>query len=273
MGATAITSGWMGSTTSRTPMPRLPALQKATDANVYAEFAVTGAVVDGTGYRRYQSAHRRRRSAMPRCWWRLPPRGADAAIRQHGRQRQPAAAVGWHRRRDGAGLGHHRGRQRQHVGRRSARSLGGELWASQVPATQNPSSDANTLDDYERDVDARDLFGGASVGITYGQRAGTYIKVGRMLYIDGNFTLSNKGSSTGEATMTIPFSLSSEPGGIPNYCTNFASITGVVMMWGQTTALKFRMAGATGTTNTSLTDANFTNTTTCYFSIVGRVSA
>lgn len=148
---------------------------------------------------------------------------------------------------------------------------GGQI---QFPATQNPSSGANVLDDYEEGTWTPTVeFGGGTTGIAYSAQAGTYIKIGRLLYIDGNFTLTSKGSSTGEATMTIPFTLSSEPGGIPNYAVNLSSVSGGTMMWGQGSSLKWRMMGTTGITNTSLTNSHFNNNTACYFSIVGRVSA
>lgn len=143
----------------------------------------------------------------------------------------------------------------------------------QFPATQNPSSDANTLDDYEEGTWTPTIaFGGASVGITYSGRGGSYVKVGRLLFLDGNFTLTSKGSSTGEATMLAPFSYSTEPGGVLNFAANFASITGSVILWAQTTALKFRMMGTTGAIATGLSDTHFANNTAAFFSIVGRVS-
>jgi hypothetical protein len=50
-------------------------------------------------------------------------------------------------------------------------------------------------------------FGGGTTGITYTSRDATYTKVGRLVRITCKIVLSNKGSSTGDATITgLPFS-------------------------------------------------------------------
>ena len=79
------------------------------------------------------------------------------------------------------------------------------------PATQSASSDANTLDDYEEGTFTPAVaFGGGTTGITYSTQLGQYVKIGRFVYASFNVTLSNKGSSTGSATVTgLPFSISS----------------------------------------------------------------
>jgi hypothetical protein len=46
-------------------------------------------------------------------------------------------------------------------------------------------------------------FGGNSVGMTYAAQAGRFVKEGRMLLIDAYLVLSNKGSSTGLATIEL----------------------------------------------------------------------
>ena len=75
------------------------------------------------------------------------------------------------------------------------------------PATQVPSADANTLDDYEEGTFTPNLaFGGASVGMSYTRQVGSYTKVGRYVYFSIEIILSNKGSSTGSVTVTnLPF--------------------------------------------------------------------
>ena len=78
------------------------------------------------------------------------------------------------------------------------------------PATQSASSDANTLDDYEEGTFTPTLtFGGTTgsgTGISYSQQLGSYIKVGRMVYLNCRIGLSSKGSSTGNARLTgLPF--------------------------------------------------------------------
>lgn len=78
------------------------------------------------------------------------------------------------------------------------------------PATQNASSDANTLDDYEEGTWTPGLtFGGASTGITFVNRAGVYRKVGGAVIFRGFIFLSNKGTATGAAVITgAPFASS-----------------------------------------------------------------
>jgi hypothetical protein len=67
------------------------------------------------------------------------------------------------------------------------------------PASQNQSSNANTLDDYEEGSWTPLVqFGGSSTGVTYTYRTGTYVKIGRQVTVWVTFYLSNKGSSTGD---------------------------------------------------------------------------
>ena len=80
------------------------------------------------------------------------------------------------------------------------------------PATQVDSADVNTLDDYEEGTWTPDVhFGGNKVGVTYTDRAGFYTKIGNAVTITGWFYFSNKGSSSGDATIRgIPFSAASK---------------------------------------------------------------
>ncbi|MHB8053669.1 MAG: hypothetical protein ACYDH3_00230 [Candidatus Aminicenantales bacterium] len=49
-------------------------------------------------------------------------------------------------------------------------------------------------------------FGGGVTGITYAAQNGNYLKIGRLVAIDGYMALANKGSSTGAAKITgLPF--------------------------------------------------------------------
>lgn len=49
-------------------------------------------------------------------------------------------------------------------------------------------------------------FGGGTTGITYTTQTGEYTKVGNLIFFTAFVTLSNKGSSTGNATLTgLPF--------------------------------------------------------------------
>lgn len=78
----------------------------------------------------------------------------------------------------------------------------------EFPATQVPSSDANTLDDYEEGTFTPTLaFGGASVSVVYTTQTGVYTKIGNLVFFNIALAISNNGSSTGDATIgTLPFS-------------------------------------------------------------------
>ncbi|MHB8772955.1 MAG: hypothetical protein ACYC7J_18325 [Syntrophales bacterium] len=81
--------------------------------------------------------------------------------------------------------------------------LQGSYGNVKFPATQVPSADANTLDDYEEGTWTMALsFGGASTGITYSSQAGRYTKIGRVIIYDGYMALSSKGTATGAAVIS-----------------------------------------------------------------------
>lgn len=53
------------------------------------------------------------------------------------------------------------------------------------PATQNPSADPNTLDDYEEGTFQPTVFGSTSAGVgTYTSRSGNYTKIGNLVHIE-----------------------------------------------------------------------------------------
>ena len=143
------------------------------------------------------------------------------------------------------------------------------------PATQNPSSDANTLDDYEEGTWTPLLrFGGASVGMTYSTQLGQYTKVGKLCHIQGNITLSAKGSSTGAASIAgLPFAAggpdtswrSGVNAGHMNAAT-WASLTAGLNLniAGTETIVSLRIPGTTGQTGNA-TEANATNTSSLGF--------
>ena len=66
---------------------------------------------------------------------------------------------------------------------------------------------ANLLDDYEEGTFTPALnIGGSTTGIVYANREGRYTKVGRLVTCDLTFTLSDKGSETGNLTIAgFPF--------------------------------------------------------------------
>lgn len=74
------------------------------------------------------------------------------------------------------------------------------------PATQSPSSDANTLDDYEEGTWTPVLSGsaGSAGGYTATIAVGRYTKIGRVISITAGVALSNVGSWTGELQCSLP---------------------------------------------------------------------
>jgi len=132
----------------------------------------------------------------------------------------------------------------------------------QFPATANPSSDANTLDDYEEGTWTPTLtFGNLAVGMTYANRSGTYCKVGRQVSLVGTFALSAKGSSTGTARLGgLPFTSMAQDGGsfIAGYTANLSTITGAVMGTLGASATTANLTNGNGNPS-NLSDTNFAN--------------
>lgn len=65
----------------------------------------------------------------------------------------------------------------------------------------------NLFEDYEQGVWTPVLsFGGSSVGLTYANRVGYYIRIGNIVHIECNILLSNTGTSTGVNSISgLPF--------------------------------------------------------------------
>jgi hypothetical protein len=82
--------------------------------------------------------------------------------------------------------------------------VGGQF---QFPATQNASSDANTLDDYEEGTWTPALASTGGGAATYTTQIGNSIKVGRLVIASFNITLATKGTlAAGTVTITgLPF--------------------------------------------------------------------
>jgi hypothetical protein len=139
------------------------------------------------------------------------------------------------------------------------------------PATQVPSADANTLDDYEEGTWTPVIrFGGGTTGVTYSFQNGLYTKIGNLVFIRCTIVLSSKGSSTGNATVTgLPFTSKNTTGGTGfalTFIDAMASITGQIINEveaNSTTSVCFQTSA---TTSPALTNSNFTNTSNYQFS-------
>lgn len=120
------------------------------------------------------------------------------------------------------------------------------------PASQNASSGANDLDDYEEGTWTPGIaFGGGATGVTYGAQSGYYLKIGSMVTAWGRIDLTNKGSSTGSMTITgFPFTNSLGNAICSLLADAFTSYTGYV------TRLLFQSGGTTALVRRELNGAN-----------------
>ena len=138
------------------------------------------------------------------------------------------------------------------------------------PAVQNPSANVNTLDDYEEGTFTPTfMFGGNNVGIAYGAAThGRYTKIGRLVTVSAMVTLSNKGSSSGQAQIGgLPFvSLNDSmfTGVAVGWAAGMSSITGAVIGLVQPNSTRLNFYDSKAGAPTTITDASFTNTTAIY---------
>jgi hypothetical protein len=94
------------------------------------------------------------------------------------------------------------------------------------PATQVPSADANTLDDYE---EGTWTVGTIAAGYTIQQQSGRYIKIGNLVSISGFVMFSAVGAATSQVVVNgLPFTCNSS---IPaSGCSRENSTTGAIYM-------------------------------------------
>ena len=134
------------------------------------------------------------------------------------------------------------------------------------PPSQNASTNAQTLDDYNESSLATVLgFGGAQVGMNMGATAvnTTYFtKVGNIVMLNMELTITAKGSSTGNAEIVLPVAANASGDAIiPIWFENMASgLTSMIgRIEGGSSALKLFKRDTDGE-YTACTEADFTNT-------------
>lgn len=111
-------------------------------------------------------------------------------------------------------------------------------------------------------------FGGGSTGLTYAQRSGSYIKIGKLVIANAFFELSAKGSSTGGAVISgLPFNSGATGGelggsGSIAYAAGLAGLTSPLALHlsFSSAAMSLYDWGATGVA--VVDDTNFTNSST-----------
>jgi hypothetical protein len=156
----------------------------------------------------------------------------------------------------------------------SAGAFSGQI---SFPATQNPSADPNTLDDYEEGTWTPGItVGGSASGVTYAGQSGAYIKIGQNVLVTGRTILTNNGSGSGLVRVTgFPFlSSASQFAAIPmGYWTNTAGIVGnlVILLDPNATVGPVRFSGAA--TINDATEANILDTSDLIFSGCYRTAA
>jgi hypothetical protein len=98
------------------------------------------------------------------------------------------------------------------------------------PASQSASADANTLDDYEEGTYSAVIGGaGGTSGQTYGTQTGRYIKIGQFVCAEVDLTLTAKGTITGQAMISLPFTVAATCGANMVLWENTAVAVGVLM--------------------------------------------
>jgi hypothetical protein len=127
------------------------------------------------------------------------------------------------------------------------------------------------LDDYEVGTFTPSLtFAGGSTGISYSEREGLYVKVGKILWVQITISLSSKGSSSGNAELSLPFTVENvsgnRGGGSFQVVNNMASINGLPSFYGSqnnSIAELYQMSGTPGSQVgvANLTNSNFNNNT------------
>jgi hypothetical protein len=102
-------------------------------------------------------------------------------------------------------------------------------------------------------------FGGASVGITYGSRICQTFSIGKLCYVNFYIVLSSKGTSTGIASLTMPFTSGSSITSIP--MTYSGNLTAAGTNLTTFSSLTLMSSNLTSGAVTPLQDTAFANNT------------
>ena len=127
---------------------------------------------------------------------------------------------------------------------------------------------SNTLHDYEEGTWTPSItFGQSSTGITHNVQNGKYVKIGSAVYVSCHCSLSSKGTAAGVADINgLPFTINQQAFGAfqPIGDRQGLSTAGVpvnLYVAAGNAYARFYKNGFTGTGNSTVTNANFTNTT------------
>ena len=116
------------------------------------------------------------------------------------------------------------------------------------PATQSPSSDANTLDDYEEGTWNPSVGGNA----TYTARSGSYTKVGRMVTCSFDLTINAIGTGSTTSINNFPFvnGTTSAIAGYISYYVSIATATNFISIYLNGTDTSTNCSGNTASATT-----------------------
>lgn len=141
------------------------------------------------------------------------------------------------------------------------------------PATQNPASNANTLDDYEEGAWTPAFTPAGGSGITYTTQVGRYTKIGNLVFAEAHITLSSLGTASGALSVTLPFSSANISNAYSTVQFSYWSVTttsinnaGGYVVPNSTTLQVTRTTAAATAMNTSLSAADLSATSDLIFS-------
>jgi len=144
------------------------------------------------------------------------------------------------------------------------------------PATQNPSANANTLDDYEEGTWTPTLmFALATTGITYSNQLGRYTKIGRTVIATGNIMLSSKGTAAGAAQIgNLPFIAANDTiyAAVPTWSSGMSSVVGAMLMMVKPNDNKLNCYHTNNGAGVGLSNSNFSNTSQLCFTAMYDVA-
>jgi hypothetical protein len=133
------------------------------------------------------------------------------------------------------------------------------------PATQNPSADPNTLDDYEEGTFTPVLaFSLATTGITYAasSQLGRYTKTGRVCTTDIFMLLTSKGTASGAAQfLGHPFTSANDTQYTvaPVWASAMVSVVGAVICGVKPNDTKLNIYHTNNGAGAGLSNSNFAN--------------
>jgi len=111
------------------------------------------------------------------------------------------------------------------------------------PATQNPSSDVNTLDDYEEGTWTPSLGGNT----TYTTQVGRYTKVGRLVHLEFNITVNVIGTGSAGVITGLPFAAAVTAAGAVAVFTSSAQSLVFASCYALSTSIQITGLAAAGT--------------------------